>query len=108
MTVITSSDCLPGKTVDVWTQIVLDSADALALIISPSFLISPLHTQCVGVALEQRRVVLPVLYRPCLLGEPFNRLPGVPSKPITKWQDQDEAWVEVASKIGEVAKCSRR
>lgn len=108
MTVITSADCLPGKTVDMWTQIVLDSADALALIISPSFLISPLHTQCVGVALEQRRVVLPVLYRPCLPGEPFNRLPGVPNKPITTWKDQDEAWVEVARKIGEVAKCSRR
>lgn len=108
VSVVASNDCLPGMSVDVWRQREMDGADALALIFSPDFLDSPLHTQCVGLAMEQRRVILPVLYRPCLLGDPFNRLPGVPSTPITKWQDHDEAWVEVARKIGEAAKCSRR
>ena len=85
----------------------LNSADIILLLVSPSFVHSDF---CYCTELEQARkrhdageaCIIPIFLRPldleALEGTPLQTLQGLPepSKPITKWDNQDEALVLVA------------
>jgi len=88
----------------------LNSADIILLLVSPSFVHSDF---CYCTELEQARKrhdagearIIPIFLRPldleALEGTPLQTLQGLPepSKPITKWDNRDEAYVEVAKGI---------
>src|SRR5216683_2118639 len=86
------------------------SAHVILLLISADFIASD---YCYGVemqiALERQRkheaVVIPVILRPVdWTGAPFAKLQALPRGgiPVTKWDDQDEAFTDVARGIREV------
>ena len=93
----------------------LNSADIILLLVSPSFVHSDF---CYCTELEQARKrhdvgearIIPIFLRPldleALEGTPLQTLQGLPepSKPITKWDNRDEAYVEVARGIRAVVK----
>lgn len=85
----------------------LESAELILLLITPRFLASD---YCYD--LEMQRAVqrhdegtarvIPIIVRPCdWQGTPFSKLQVVPrdAKPITKWNDQDEAFLNVVQGI---------
>lgn len=85
----------------------LESAEIILLLITPRFLASD---YCYD--LEMQRAVqrhdegtarvIPIIVRPCdWQGTPFSKLQVVPrdAKPITKWNDQDEAFLNVVQGI---------
>jgi hypothetical protein len=85
----------------------LERSDIVLLLVSPDFLASE---YCYDVemtrALERQRagdcIVIPVIVRPCdWHGAPFGRLNALPTdgKPITKWSDLDEAFLDVTKGI---------
>jgi len=86
----------------------LDTANIILLLISQDFMFSE-HIDTVEVkrAMERHKskeaIVIPVLLRPSndLDKAPFGNLLAIPRnrKPISKWPDRDEAFVEVAKEI---------
>jgi hypothetical protein len=99
---ITAGDVL-GKRIDEN----LESADIILLLVSPHFLASDycheVEMQC---ALTRNAVgtarVIPVILRPCdWQHSPFANLLAAPTdgKPITKWANEDEAFLDVVQKI---------
>jgi len=93
----------------------LKTSDIILLLVSADFLASDycFDTE-VKIAMEQHKegkaVVIPISLRPCDTGEAdskvdFMRLQGLPKdfKPVTKWDDQDEAFTEIAKGIRKVA-----
>ena len=88
----------------------LDTAKIILLLISQDFMFSEHHdTVEVKRAMERHNkdaIVIPVLLRPTndLDKAPFGKLLAIPRnhKPISKWSDKDEAFVEVAREIREV------
>jgi hypothetical protein len=90
----------------------LKNADIILLLISADFLASD---YCFDIemktAMERHRkedaIVIPISLRPCdTNGADFMDLRGFPKdfQPITKWNDQDEAFTDIAKGIREVAK----
>ena len=90
----------------------LETAQVILLLISPRFIASD---YCYD--LEMRRAVqrhdqdtarvIPIILKPCdWEGTPFNKLQVLPkdAKPITKWDDQDEAFLNVVQGIRRVVK----
>ena len=89
----------------------LDAAKIILLLISQDFMFSEYHdTVCVKRAMERNAtrdaIVIPVLLRPTsdLAKAPFGKLLVIPRnrRPINRWPDRDEAFVEVAKEIREV------
>ncbi len=85
----------------------LERADVILLLASPNFLASP---YCFGIevrrAMERHKAgtarVIPVILRPCEWERaPFGALQAIPTggRPITRWPDQDEAFLDVARAI---------
>uniref|UniRef100_UPI0019525454 tetratricopeptide repeat protein n=1 Tax=Leptolyngbya sp. CCY15150 TaxID=2767772 RepID=UPI0019525454 len=85
----------------------LEAAELILLLITPRFLASD---YCYD--LEMQRAVerhnegtarvIPIIVKPCdWQGTPFSKLQVVPkdAKPITKWDDQDEAFLNVVQSI---------
>jgi tetratricopeptide (TPR) repeat protein len=85
----------------------LEAADIILLLITPRFLASD---YCFD--LEMQRAVqrhdegtarvIPIIIRPCdWQGTPFSKLQVVPkdAKPVTKWDDQDDAFLNVVKSI---------
>ena len=100
-------DIEAGTEWDAEIQQALDSADIILLLITPQFLASD---YCFD--LEMQRAVhrhdegtarvIPIIVKPCdWQGTPFSKLQVVPkdAKPITKWDDQDEAFLNVVQGI---------
>ena len=90
----------------------LENADIILLLVSSDFIASP---YCYGIemkrALQRHRDrearVIPVILRPCLWqGLPFGRLQATPTdgRPVTKFANQDEAFLQVTETIQEAAK----
>src|SRR5579863_1633478 len=100
-------EILPGEE---WEQAIdahLNSAHIILLLISPDFMASD---YCFGRemqhALERHRQgscrVIPILLRPTYWqGAPFSALQLLPTdaRPITRWQDRDEAFQDVVTEI---------
>lgn len=85
----------------------LEEADAILLLVSPDFLASQ---YCYDVEVQramQRHEegvarVIPVVLRPCdWHNAPFGKLLAAPKdgKPVTRWTDRDEAFVDVVRQI---------
>ena len=89
----------------------LEEAEIILLLVSPDFLASD---YCYDVemarALDRHKSgearVIPVILRPCdWHGAPFGKLLAVPKdgKPVTKYANQDDAFLEIAGAIRVVA-----
>ena len=87
----------------------LESAPVILLLVSPDFLASK---YCYGReaarALERHKAgtarVIPVVLRPCQWERtPISGLQALPTdaRPVTRWEDVDEAWLNVANGIAE-------
>jgi len=106
----------PGENLDREISAALKRADVIVLLVSSSFIDSE---YCWNV--EMRAAVdrhdrgdariVPVIVRSCLWGDaPFSRLNALPkdAKPVSSWDDPDEAWTNVAEGIRTVAEEIRR
>lgn len=88
----------------------LNSADIILLLVSPSFLASDYcWDKEMNRALERHEAgearVIPIILRPCLwLEGPLAQLQAVPkdARPVTQWQNTDEAFLEVATALRRV------
>jgi len=85
----------------------LTSSDIILLLVSPDFLAS---SYCYDIELKQAMIrhedgnarVIPVILRPCDWHyAPFSKLLAAPKdgKPITKWSNRDEAFLDVVRQI---------
>lgn len=88
----------------------LNSSHIILLLVSPDFLASNYITRVEGKrAMERYEAgearVIPVILRPCLWeNTPFAKLQALPKdgKPVTKWPNRDEAFLDVARGIRSV------
>lgn len=96
-----------GENIDEAISEYLEAADAILLLVSADFLASEYcyETEMTR-AMERHREgtakVIPVILRPCAWHEaPFGRLNALPldSKPVTKWADADDAFLNIAEGI---------
>lgn len=93
----------------------LEAADLVLLLVSADFLASEYRDGAeVRRALERQEVdaaqVVPVVLRPCLWEEAkFGKLEPLPrgGRPITRWEDRDEAWLDVARGVRDLARRHR-
>lgn len=96
-----------GSEVDTSIDEKLEAADVILLLVSPDFLAS---SYCYDKELQRGMErheegsarVIPVILRPCdWRSAPFGKLLAAPrdGKPVTKWPDRDEAFVEVVQQI---------
>lgn len=98
---------LAGEEFDGTIDARLEQADVILLLVSADFLASP---YCYDVEMQramQRHQdgsarVIPVILRPCdWHSAPFGKLLAAPKdgKPVTKWTDRDEAFVDIVRQI---------
>jgi len=99
-------DLLPGEEWDKSIRQQLSTADVIILLVSSDFLATEYIWQEIGIAIERHELaealVVPVIVRPCAWTDaPFARFNALPEKgkPITKWDDADEAWQAVVERI---------
>ena len=103
---------IAGDRVDEGISRQLEAADIILLLVSPDFLASE---YCYSVemtrALERHEAgearVIPVILRPCEWQHaPFGKLLATPTdgKPVTKWADPDEAFLDIAKAIRTAAR----
>lgn len=85
----------------------LQAASVILLLVSPDFMDSDYcweREMAHALAMGERgdAVVIPVIIRPVdLQGAPFSHLQALPTdaKPVSRWDDHDEAWVDVVRGI---------
>jgi hypothetical protein len=85
----------------------LNKAKIVLLLVSSSFINSSFCMDKELVAAMERHnkgecIVVPIIIRPCDFGDmPFAKFQAVPknAKPISKWDDEDEAWLDVVKKL---------
>src|SRR5215217_1834954 len=98
-----------------WEDLVdenLETSEIILLLVSPSFIASPYsYSKEMQRALEKHEAgqarVIPIILRPVDWSEtPFARLQALPrnGRPITKWSNRDEAWMDVAKGISAAVK----
>jgi len=98
---------VPGGEIDPTIGAALEEAQVILLLVSPDFLASDYcYNREMQRALEQHvsgeARVLPIILRPCdWHGAPFGKLLATPKdgKPIVKWANIDEAFLEVTQDI---------
>lgn len=106
----------PGDDADALTQMHLEDSDIILLGISADYLASErLHSSHLSSAIhrqdEGRTRVIPLVLRPVEWASgALGRLQPLPKsgRPISNWQDQDEAWLEVVRGLRQVIDESRR
>ena len=90
----------------------LETADIILLLISADFTSSD-YCYCEEMYRAMRRhnlgdaCVIPIVVRPVRLeGLPFTQLQCLPryAQPVSRWEDQDEAWVNIVDEINNVIK----
>jgi hypothetical protein len=103
-------DVLPGEE---WEKVILENlstSNIMVLLISADYLANDwIWDNELAIALrryqEGSAEVVPVILRPCdWQSTPLNSLPVLPSeaRPVTSWQDENDAWVEVVSAIRQI------
>jgi len=101
----------PGSNWETHIVQAIESAKLILLLCSPDFFNSDWSYEyelkrAVQQQKSQQSIVVPVLGRPCNLDdlETLTRNQWLPrnGKPVTQWQDQDEAWLKVCQEINEV------
>lgn len=104
-----------GKVIDSEIDKNLDSSDIILLLVSPDFIASDYcYEKEMKRALEHHESgsakVVPVILRPCEWhGASFGKLRATPrdGKPITTWNNQDEAFLNVARDIRQALSSER-
>lgn len=94
----------------------LAKADLVLLLISADFIASDFcYTKELTTALDRHKskkaMVIPVILRPCLWTDlPFGNFQAVPpeAKPVTAWENQDEALMAVAKGVRESVQALKR
>jgi hypothetical protein len=82
----------------------LNGADIVTLFVSADFLASDYCyekelTRAMDREQRKEALVVPIILRPCDWSDaPFGRLQAIPTnaRPVTKWENRDEAWTDVA------------
>jgi hypothetical protein len=90
----------------------LDAADIFLCLVSSSFLASQVAYEMELARAWERRArsemtIVPVILRPCdWKATPLGSLNALPKggKPITQWDDRDEAWLDVVTGIRQLAR----
>ena len=93
-----------------WNDAIFDNlrqAKVVLLLVSSSFINSDFCMDKELTAATERHkngecIVVPIIIRPCDFGEmSFAKFQAVPknAKPISKWEDADEAWLDVVKKL---------
>jgi hypothetical protein len=106
---------LAGDDIDKGISTELEAADIILLLVSPDFLASEYcYSTEMGRALERHNEgsarVIPVILRPCeWLEALFGKLLATPTdgKPVTKWADKDDAFLDVAKAIRNAAESAQ-
>ena len=88
----------------------LESAQIILLLVTPRFMASNyIHDIELSRAMERHKAgtarVIPIILKPVdFKGTPFEKLQALPkdAKPVTRWDDQDEAFVNVVQGIRRV------
>jgi TIR domain len=99
------AEIVPGTEWRDEIQAALEAAEAIVLLVSPDFIQSDF---CYGIemarALERHAsgdaIVLPIIIRSTdLRNAPIEKLQYLPTgaKPVARWPDRDEAWLDVVS-----------
>jgi len=96
-----------------WDQTIknkLDEADIIIFLVSPDFIASD-YIQDIEIEKAIRKyqrgenIIIPVIIRTCAFGSleisKFQALPKG-AKPISKWEDKDEAWLDVVTGLKKV------
>ena len=89
----------------------LETADLVLLLTSPDYLASSECKREIRKSLKEKEkrncIVIPVILRPCAWQdhEKISSLLAIPKdgKPITKWDDRDEALLDIYKKVREIA-----
>lgn len=100
-----------GEEIDQAIDERLNQDDIILLLVSPDFLAS---NYCYDIEMQRamerhhsgEAIVIPVILRPCdWQSAPFKKLNASPpdGKPVTKWTDRDEAFLEVAKAVRKAA-----
>lgn len=93
-----------------WEEVLdknLENSDVIILLVSSDFIASDYcYEREMKRAIERHdkgeATVVPIIVRPCdWKGTPFSKLQALPkdAKPITKWNDKDDAWLDVTKGI---------
>ncbi len=85
----------------------LNKAKVVLLLVSSAFINSNFcMDKELAAAMERHKkgecIVVPIIIRPCDFSDmPFAKFQAVPknAKPISKWDDEDEAWLDVVKKL---------
>jgi TIR domain len=105
-------DLIPGEE---WNEAIfekLKNAKIVLLLVSSSFINSDFCMEKeLQAAIDRHKTkectVVPIIIRPCDFAEmPFAKFQAVPknAKPITKWENQDEAWLDVVKQLKNLIK----
>lgn len=98
---------IPGEVRSDEIKAQLKAADVVLLLVSVDFMNSDACWDVeMAAALDRHRAgecaVIPVILRPCdMKGAPFAALKALPEggKPVTKWEDREDAWLSVVEGI---------
>jgi hypothetical protein len=103
---------------DEWEKAIdcnFEAAHIILLLISSDFLNSDYCDNELKRAMqrheEKSATVVPVLLRPCdIRGTDFMKLQGLPKNlnPVSRWEDQDEAFTDIAQEIRSIAEKIRK
>ncbi len=101
---------LPGTAWNSEIKEQLEAADIILFLVSPDFMASDyIHDVEIKKALERHERgevrVVPIIIRPCDWGSiGINQLQALPkdAKPISRWEDADEAWLDVVKGIKKI------
>lgn len=97
---------LAGQNIETETDIRLKTAQLIAFLISPQF-IAHYKWKPIMKAFSGANRIIPIILRSVLWKEQkeLANLQPLPSnhKPISLWEDQDEAWMDVAMGISQIA-----
>ena len=100
----------PGEEWDDQIKNELKTADLVLLLVSPDLLATNYIWEVeMKVALERHKLgeamVIPIIVRPCVWDNaPFAKFQALPvkGKPVTKWDNEDEAWEKVTRSLKEL------
>lgn len=103
-------DINPGEEWDASIKGELENADIILLLVTPKFLASSyIYDVELKRAMERHEdktaLVIPIIMKPCdWMQTDFAKLQGLPRNalPVTKWEDMDEALVDVVKGIKKV------
>ncbi len=106
----TNNHIMPGANWDDEIKQQLQESDIVVLLVSADFIASDyINDVIVHNSIEQHKkgeiIIIPVIVRPCdFQSLPISKFQALPrnAKPISRWEDQDEAWAEVIDQVRKV------